>query len=278
MKFIFGDKDLLIKSKFYKEDKCLDFSISKIRNFLENEDYKRTIFVICENNRIYETTCIEENIKDIYEELEIEPNLRDFELACLSICVKMYFIKDLDKTTIDNYLNEWNKRMSSYNPNINEIKCEFEEIVKSYYKELDSLAFVPDNNFGLLNKQLFNSCDRDIDFARTFILQFNDYLDKLEKNIELDEETNITNFFEEKTYIIFVLGYDLLNTEISNSKEQECDLAFEKCNKIAEDFLGSEYNNENRNLYDCLKDYLKSERYESLNNTNNENSDDYLEV
>lgn len=274
MRFIFGDKDLLSKSKFYNEDKCLDFSISKIKNFLENEDYQRTVFVICENNRIYETTCMEDNINDLYKELEIEPNLRTFELACLSICVKRYFIQDLDKTKIDKYLKEWNERMSSYKPNINEVKYEFEEIVKSYYKELDSLAFVPDNDFGLLNKLLFNSCNQDIDFARTFILQFNDYLDNLEKNNRLNDVNSTTNFFDEKLYTIFVLGYDLLNKEISNSKEPESDLAFEKCNKIADDFLGSEYNNENKSLYDCLKDYLKSERYEELNNKN----DEYLEV
>lgn len=65
----------------------------------------------------------------------------------------------------------------------------------------------------------------------------------------------------EKEYIIFILGYDLLNEELSNNSDPECDIAYDKCNKIADDFINSEYNNEFKGMYDCLVDYVESERY-----------------
>lgn len=66
---------------------------------------------------------------------------------------------------------------------------------------------------------------------------------------------------ENKDYIIFILGYDLLQDYFLDSKETECDLIYEKCSKIADDFLSSEYNSNNKNLYDCIADYIKSKRY-----------------
>lgn len=66
---------------------------------------------------------------------------------------------------------------------------------------------------------------------------------------------------ENKNYVIFILGYDLLQNHFSNSIESECDLVYEKCSKIADDFLVSKYNSDNKSLYDCIVDYVRSERY-----------------
>lgn len=76
---------------------------------------------------------------------------------------------------------------------------------------------------------------------------------------------------ENKDYIMFVLGYDLLQNHFSNSIESECDLVYEKCSKIADDFLSSEYNSNNKGLYDCITDYIKSKRYINFLNSLEEN-------
>ena len=65
----------------------------------------------------------------------------------------------------------------------------------------------------------------------------------------------------DKDYIVFILGYDLLQKQFLNSKEPECDLVYDKCNKIADDFLISEYNRNTKSLYGCIVDYINSERY-----------------
>lgn len=66
---------------------------------------------------------------------------------------------------------------------------------------------------------------------------------------------------DERNYIIFVLGYDFLNEELSGNPYPECDIAYEKCQKIADDFLNSKYNNKTKSLYDCLVDYIDSKNY-----------------
>lgn len=73
-----------------------------------------------------------------------------------------------------------------------------------------------------------------------------------------DEEIKMD---DEKAYIIFVLGYDLLHNKLFYSKDPECDITFEKCTKIAEDFLNSEFNVNMQSLYDCLVEYIKFKRY-----------------
>lgn len=72
---------------------------------------------------------------------------------------------------------------------------------------------------------------------------------------------------ENRNYIIFILGYDLLQKYFSDSIEPECDLVYEKCSKIADDFLLSKYNSNNKSLYDCITDYVRSERYVNFLNS-----------
>lgn len=60
----------------------------------------------------------------------------------------------------------------------------------------------------------------------------------------------------EREYVAFILGYDLLHDEFANSSEPETDLVFEKCLEIADDFLKSEFNDEHFGLYTCVVEYL----------------------
>lgn len=69
---------------------------------------------------------------------------------------------------------------------------------------------------------------------------------------------------EEKAYAVMILAYDLLQNELKNSFESECDLVFEKCKKIADDFLESNYNVNRRGLYDCLVEYVTDEAYKKI--------------
>lgn len=84
---------------------------------------------------------------------------------------------------------------------------------------------------------------------------------KLSSKQHKDTINKIQQDYAEKEYIMFVLGYDLLNEELSNTSDPECDMAYEKCKNIAEDFLNSKYNDSNKSLYDCLVDYIEDEKY-----------------
>ena len=65
----------------------------------------------------------------------------------------------------------------------------------------------------------------------------------------------------DKDYIIFVLGYDLLNKEFSNSSDPECDIVYDKCKQIAEDFLKSDYNLTTEGLYEALVVYIDEKNH-----------------
>lgn len=61
---------------------------------------------------------------------------------------------------------------------------------------------------------------------------------------------------QDRNYIIFILGYDLLNKQLKESDQPECDLAFKQCGELADEFIGSEYNVGTRSLYECLEDFI----------------------
>lgn len=65
----------------------------------------------------------------------------------------------------------------------------------------------------------------------------------------------------DKDYIMFVLGYDLLNKEFSNSSNPECDIVYDKCRKIAEDFLKYDYINTTESLYEALVVYVDEKKH-----------------
>ena len=135
------------------------------------------------------------------------------------------------------------------------------------------MTFKPDNDFEYLNNMVFTICEKDKELSNEFIEQFKEYIEHPKEN----EQIGITGqviMEEEKAYIMFVLAYDLLQEEFKNSSEPECDLVFEKCNNMAEDFLKSEFNTNTKGLYDCLADYVQSKRYVDFIMDNEENDNE----
>ena len=57
------------------------------------------------------------------------------------------------------------------------------------------------------------------------------------------------------SYIAFVLGFDLISCVLSDSMIA-CDEAYDYCVKLAEEFIGSEYDDALDPVYDCLRAFV----------------------
>lgn len=204
MRFIIADKKLLEQSKYYDKEKCWDYPLNELDHVLfDSESNSKMVYVICEDKRIYETTCEQEKINKLFKDLNQEPILNNTEMAELSYYIKLWV--KAGENSANKKLEEWKERMKLSEPKVDEILNQ----AKTILKPLD----------GKINEA------------------------------------------EEKNYIIFVLGYDLLNEELMGVPYPECDLAYERCRSIAEDFLNSEYNVNTKSLYDCLVDYVEDKKY-----------------
>lgn len=63
-------------------------------------------------------------------------------------------------------------------------------------------------------------------------------------------------------YYVFILGYDLLHEYFTNNKDKECDIVFEKCKNIVNQFLNSEeIKNYKYSEYDALINFLKNKKF-----------------
>lgn len=275
MTFILGNEKLLLKSRFFNVNNCWDYPLEELEHVIETNAEPDMIYVVGEDNRIYETDCTRYELNDLYKELNQTPTLRIFELAALSIAIKVYVRYGIDAAM--DKLEKWSENNKNFNPDLNLVKEHFEYIVeplkKQRLKDLDNMTFKPDNNFGYLNNMVFTVCEKNKDLSNEFIEQFKEYIEHPKEN----EQIGITGqviMEEEKAYIMFVLAYDLLQEEFKNGSEPECDLVFEKCNNIAEDFLKSEFNTNTKGLYDCLADYVQSKRYVEFIMDNEENDNE----
>lgn len=92
------------------------------------------------------------------------------------------------------------------------------------------------------------------------------------KKIYIPEEKEIeqnVNLEKQKSYLTFVLGYDLLNDMLSKSFLSENDVSYDFCNYITEKFLESEeYKNEKRSSYDILHDWVEKNKEDIKNEYN----------
>lgn len=78
------------------------------------------------------------------------------------------------------------------------------------------------------------------------------------ENKSIKTEAKTANDSED--YFTFVLGYDLLQDKFAK-ENLECDTAYEKASKIAEDFMNSEeYKDKSKSGYDALVDYLQNNK------------------
>lgn len=275
MTFILGNEKLLLKSSFFNENNCWDYPLEELEHVIETNAEPDMIYVVGEDKRIYETDCTSYELNDLYKELNQTPTLRKFELAALSIAIKVYVRYGMDAAM--DKLEKWKENNKDYNPDLNLVKEHFEQIIeplkKQKLKDFDDMTFKPDNDFGYLNNIVFTICEKDKELSNEFIEQFKEYIEHPKEN----EQIGITGqviMEEEKAYIMFVLAYDLLQEEFKNSSEPECDLVFEKCNNMAEDFLKSEFNTNTKGLYDCLADYVQSKRYVDFIMDNEENDNE----
>lgn len=65
---------------------------------------------------------------------------------------------------------------------------------------------------------------------------------------------------DERYYLAYVLGYDLLHDKIEASDFSECDTSFDKCLQIVDKFMGSEEYKEEKSSYESLRDWIKAHR------------------
>lgn len=89
MRFLVGEKELLLNSRYYEQGKCWNYPLEKLDCAIK-EVSDDTVFVICEDKRIYETFCKESDIKNLYTELKQEVKLKEYEEAELSVFIKTY--------------------------------------------------------------------------------------------------------------------------------------------------------------------------------------------
>lgn len=87
----------------------------------------------------------------------------------------------------------------------------------------------------------------------------------LEKNIKdyIDSKYKLKEevITSEKEYITFVLGYDLLNKEFSNSKVPECDVVYSFCDKLSDKFINTKYFKNNKiSLYEALEKWVEANK------------------
>lgn len=117
---------------------------------------------------------------------------------------------------------------------INIINNKKEEIIREYNNGADK-EFLVDNN---INDDYIKGLQNGLDLAVMLI----------------KENFNILDYHN---YITFILGYDLLNKELKESDQPECDLAYEQCKILMREFLISDFNKSSKGLYDCLEDFIK---------------------
>lgn len=133
MIFILGDEKILIKSNYYDKNSCWDYPLEELDYVIETNDEPNMVYVVGEDKRIYETNCRDDEIYDLYnlyDELNAKTDLKKFELAMLSICLKLY-IKYSKEIAMDR-LEKWSETNEILNPNAKQIKENFEKIIKPF--------------------------------------------------------------------------------------------------------------------------------------------------
>lgn len=61
---------------------------------------------------------------------------------------------------------------------------------------------------------------------------------------------------KQSEYMVFVLGYDLLQEKLTSLDDCPCDWAYEKCKEIYNTFLKSDENIPTKSEYECLRKWI----------------------
>ena len=65
---------------------------------------------------------------------------------------------------------------------------------------------------------------------------------------------------KDKSYVVFLLVYDTSYFQDNyNAGLPDCDDAYQELMQLAEEFLTSEYNTDEKSLYDCFREWYESE-------------------
>lgn len=128
MIFVLGNKDLLLKSKYYKAENNWDYPLEELDHVINENTDNDMIYVVADDKRIYETSCKRENLQKLYKDLKQEIKLRDFEMAALSLSIKYYIKAGIDVAKAK--LKEWQERNLSYNPNVDKVLKDFKTIIE----------------------------------------------------------------------------------------------------------------------------------------------------
>lgn len=64
--------------------------------------------------------------------------------------------------------------------------------------------------------------------------------------------------YDNDEYMVFVLGYDLLQKLLWEKLNLPCDIAFEVCERVYDDFVKSEENQQSKSEYECLQDWVQN--------------------
>lgn len=83
-------------------------------------------------------------------------------------------------------------------------------------------------------------------------LRLGNYRSRVSKGVNISMKNNGT------AYMIFVLGYDLLQKELASYNDCPCDLAYEICCDIYNEFLDSEEAEQDKSEYECLQEWIEN--------------------
>ncbi len=87
-------------------------------------------------------------------------------------------------------------------------------------------------------------------------MMYYDGFDNLLDDIRIDVN-RYDSFMREVHRLAFILGYDLMHDRLINSDDPACDTVYEKCLKLAEQFMESEeYKDLNYSEYEAFENWL----------------------
>lgn len=127
MIFVLGKRELLLKSEFYNPEYNWDYPLEELDYVINENADPDMVYVVGDDKRIYETFCQKEELQNLYSDLKQEKKLRDFELAILSILIKIYCKFGME--SVNKKLEIWKEKMTEYNPNVDEILDNFNTII-----------------------------------------------------------------------------------------------------------------------------------------------------
>lgn len=208
------------------------------------------------------------------EILYVLENTKDLKESISGVCDKNYEMYEaILKNREVNYCYDWDYNVDEYifgniekDFNIGFMQMDFHKAIWTSIEDVGADEFK--HKIGL-QKYLKYCKENNIDKAT------------IEKETKSENIPDIMKYYDEKTnyvtmengqvtmsnehyqeqsevsYIVFVLGYDLLNEMITKSEFPECDTNYDFCNYLAKKFMATEYyKNEWHSTYDNLKDWI----------------------